>query len=94
MGHFHKCGSLAHAGWLSLSGLMQLSACLSRKCFSERYDYSRLLSKFFCVSAFKKTPAVRVEGIKMEREGGDVVNSPGGAGVEVAPSLGRLLPGQ
>lgn len=54
MGHFHKCGSLAHAGRLSLSVLMQLSACLSRKRFSERYDYSRLLSKFFCVSAFKQ----------------------------------------
>lgn len=54
MSHFHKCGSLKHAEWLSLSELMQLSACLYRKCFSERYDYSRLLSKFFCVSAFKQ----------------------------------------
>lgn len=54
MGHFHKCGSLVHAEWLSLSELMQLSACLPRKCFSEMYDYSRLLSKFFCVSAFKQ----------------------------------------
>lgn len=78
MGHFRKCGSLKQAGRL----LRQLSACLSRKCFSERYDYSRLLSKFFCVSSFKQRWRYvwNDSELPQKREGSDIFNSPRRAG--------------
>lgn len=80
MGHFHK--SLVHAEGLSLSELMQLSACLSRKCFPERYDYSRLLSKFICVSSFKQHKWYMWKDYK-EREGATFSIAWGRAGEEV-----------
>lgn len=81
MGHFPKCGSLGHAEWLSLSAPMQLSACLSRKCFSQRYDYSRPLSKFFCASSFKQCQQYMCKD--SERKERDIFSSSGRAGGEV-----------
>lgn len=56
MGHFQKMyeSCIRRVAQPVFAALMQLSTCLSRKCFSERYDYSRLLSKFFHVTAFKQ----------------------------------------